>query len=153
MSCTTSFAGMRPAEALALRESNCVSPERGWGWLNLTRSEPRAGVEWTDDGSAREVWGLKHRGQRETRSVPIPPELVRLLPDHIEGLGVGRDGRLFRTGRNGAIQDGDYAEVWRNARRVALTPEQVDSPLARRPYDLRTCWETPRELSVVRTPA
>jgi integrase len=131
------FAGMRPAEALALRESNCILAERGWGRLNLTRSEPRAGVEWTDDGAAREVRGLKHRGQRETRSVPIPPELVRLLRDHIERLGVGPDGRLFRTGRNGAIQDGDYAEVWRNARRAVLTPEQVDSPLARRPYDLR----------------
>ncbi|GAA4193369.1 hypothetical protein GCM10022252_36180 [Streptosporangium oxazolinicum] len=30
-----------------------------------------------------------------------------------------------------------YARVWREARSFALTPQQVASPLARRPYDLR----------------
>jgi integrase len=30
-----------------------------------------------------------------------------------------------------------YSQVWQEARMLALTPAQVASPLARRPYDLR----------------
>lgn len=30
-----------------------------------------------------------------------------------------------------------YSHVWACARKLALSPEQVASPLARRPYDLR----------------
>src|SRR5690606_39783134 len=30
-----------------------------------------------------------------------------------------------------------YAQVWKKARLLALTPDQVESPLAARPYDLR----------------
>ena len=131
------YAALRPAEALALRENNCVLPNRGWGRLNVSESSPRAGADWTDDGNPREHRGLKHRGQRETRSVPIPPELVRLLQGHIERYGVAADGRLFRTGTGGAIQDSTYADVWRRVRESVLTPEQASSPLARRPYDLR----------------
>ena len=131
------YAALRPAEALALRKDNCVLPGRGWGRINVSHSSPRAGADWTDDGSPREQRGLKHRGQRETRSVPIPPELVRLLQAHIEQYGVAQDGRLFRTGTGGAIQDSTYADVWRHVRKAVLTPEQAESPLARRPYDLR----------------
>jgi hypothetical protein len=62
---------------------------------------------------------------------------VRLLQVHIQQYGVAQDGRLFRTGTGGAIQDSTYADVWRRVRKAVLTPEQADSPLARRPYDLR----------------
>ena len=48
------FAGMRPGEAVALRASQCVLPAEGWGRVELTTSEPRAGAAWTDDGEARE---------------------------------------------------------------------------------------------------
>jgi integrase len=70
---TIYYAALRPAEALALRENNCVLPNRGWGRLNVSESSPKAGADWTDDGNPREHRGLKHRGQRETRSVPILP--------------------------------------------------------------------------------
>lgn len=30
-----------------------------------------------------------------------------------------------------------YTEVWQEARKLAFTPSQIASPLARRPYDLR----------------
>ncbi|MFB9206754.1 hypothetical protein ACFFV7_36560 [Nonomuraea spiralis] len=30
-----------------------------------------------------------------------------------------------------------YAKIWKEARTYALTPDQVASPLAGRPYDLR----------------
>lgn len=131
------YAGMRPAEVLALQKDSCILPESGWGRLDLTNSAPRAGADWTDDGSPRDQRGLKRRGQREMRSVPIPPELVGLLRAHLEEWGAAPDGRLFRSGRGGAIQDSVYSSVWRAARVAALTEAQVASPLARRPYDLR----------------
>jgi hypothetical protein len=101
------------------------------------RAQPRAGAEWTDDGAPRERRGLKHHGQNDTRSVPIPPELVRLLREHIARYSLAPDGRLFRSGTGGSVHDSTYASVWRGARQAGLTEEQAASPLARRPYDLR----------------
>jgi integrase len=131
------YAGLRPSEAIALRADNCVLPQSGWGRLDLTSSEPRAGQSWTDDGDARDARGLKHRSADEVRSVPIPPTLVQILREHIEAYGEGSDGRIFRSGRGGPLQETAYARVWRAARESALTPAQASSPLAKRPYDLR----------------
>jgi integrase len=115
---TLYYAALRPAEAIALRGASCVLPAEGWGRLGVSESAPRAGAEWTDDGAPRERRGLKHRGQNDTRSVPIPPELVRLLRDHIARYGLAPDGRLFRSGTGGAVQDSTCAAVWRVARRA-----------------------------------
>ena len=134
---TLYYAALRPAEAIALRGDSCVLPDEGWGRLVVSGSAPRAGADWTDDGAPREQRGLKHRGQNDTRSVPIPPELVRLLREHIARDGLAPDGRLFRSGTGGSVQDSTYAAVWRRARQTGLTPEQAASPLVRRPYDLR----------------
>jgi integrase len=131
------FAGMRPSEALALRGHNCMLPPKGWGRLNLVETEPRAGADWTDDGCPRETRGLKHRGEKEMRSVPIPPDLVQLLRAHIKTYDIGPTDRMFRTGRGGHIQDSVYTSIWRKARFKALSAEQFGSPLAKRPYDLR----------------
>jgi len=76
------YAALRPAEAVALREADCVLPARGWGRIDLAASAPRAGTEWTDDGNCREERGLKHRADKETRSIPIPPVLVAMPPRH-----------------------------------------------------------------------
>ncbi|WP_131769425.1 tyrosine-type recombinase/integrase [Candidatus Protofrankia californiensis] len=131
------YAGTRPSEALAITVDNLTLPEQGWGRLDLVNSEPRAGVDWTDDGKPRDKRGLKRRGQYETRPVPIPPELVALLRRHIDTYGTGEGGRLFCTLRGGPPQDSHYTALWRKARAAALTPAQAASPLARRPYDLR----------------
>jgi integrase len=69
--------------------------------------------------------------------VPIPPELVALLRDHIERFGTSEDGRLFRSERGNLIQSPTWWQVWRKVRRLAFTPEQLATPLMRRPYDLR----------------
>ena len=100
-------------------------------------SAARAGRDWTDDGTAHQARGLKHRAPRESRSVPIPPVLVAMLRAHLQAYGTAADGRLFRTSRGGLIQDSAYSAVWQAARAAALTPAQHASPLARRPYDLR----------------
>jgi integrase len=131
------YAALRPAEAVALREADCVLPARGWGRIDLAASQPCAGTGWTDDGASREERGLKHRAHGETRSIPIPPVLVMMLRAHIACYGTGPGGHLFRTARGGLLNDTGWGEVWQRARPVALTPAQQASPLARRPYDLR----------------
>jgi hypothetical protein len=103
----------------------------------LSASASRAGRAWTDEGTARQERGLKHRADNETRTIPIPPVLVRVLRTHIKRFGTTPDGRIFQTARGGILQDSGYNEVWDQARKAALTPAQYRSPLGRRPYDLR----------------
>lgn len=131
------FAALRPAEALGLREQDCDLPETGWGRPTLATSRPQAGKRWTDSGQVHDDRGLKHRAEDEPRAVPIPPTLVKILREHIERFGVPKDGRLLRSERGNVVAASTYSRIWEEARRLALTPRQVDSPLAGRPYDLR----------------
>lgn len=129
------FAALRPGEAKALHKDGCYLPAAGWGKLTLSRSRPQSNKRWTDSGEAFDDRGLKHRAENDTRSVPIPPELVMILREHIEEFGTAANGRLFRTATGGTILDTTH--TWAIARTLALTPDQVASPLAARPYDLR----------------
>jgi site-specific recombinase XerD len=131
------YAYLRPSEAVMLKQADCRLPSHGWGGIDLAVSAARAGKEWTDDGTARQARGLKHRAQHETRSIPIPPVLAQMLRAHLKRYATAPDGRIFRTARGGLIQDSAYSAVWQEARAAALTPSQHASPLARRPYDLR----------------
>lgn len=131
------FAALRPGETVALRRQDCYLPDRGWGRLTLERSRPEVNRRWTDTASAHEERGLKHRPAQETRRVPIPPELVGILRDHIETFGVAADGRIFSSERGRVVASTAISDVWAEARTRALTPAQVASPLAGRPYDLR----------------
>ncbi|MFI6788886.1 hypothetical protein ACIBG4_16320 [Nonomuraea sp. NPDC050383] len=60
-----------------------------------------------------------------------------MLREHIAEYGNAEDGRIFSTGTGGTYSSSAYSYVWQEARRLALTPEQVASSLAARPYDLR----------------
>lgn len=145
------YAGLRPEEAVNLRDHNVILPplalneETGeweepgeWGELRLAKAAPFAGREWTDEGTLREERALKHRADGHTRLVPIPPALVRILRAHMaEPYGRAVDGRLFSGVRGGELPSITYRRVWAKARRAALTPEEAASPLARRVYDLR----------------
>ncbi len=131
------YAALRPSEAVMLREADLHLPVKGWGRIDLAASASRAGKAWTDHGTARQERGLKHRADNETRAIPIPPDLVRLLRTHIKRYGTTGDGRIFQTARGGILQDSGYNQVWVQARENALTTAQHNSPLARRPYDLR----------------
>jgi integrase len=119
-----------------LREADLHLPKTGWGRIVLSASASRAGRPWTDEGTARQERGLKHRADNETRTIPIPPVLVRLLRAHIKRFGTTPDGRIFQTTGGGILQDSGYNEIWDEARREALTPAQYRSPLGRRPYDV-----------------
>jgi len=129
------FAALRPGEVKALRKDGCYLPASGWGRLTLSSSRPQSNRRWTDSGEGYDDRGLKHRADDDTRPVPIPPELVMILREHIEEFGTAADGRLFRTVTGGMIYD--HTHTWAAARTLALTPEQVASPMAARPYDLR----------------
>ena len=156
------FGALRPGEALGLRERDCYLPakcldcgtdvteirvrssgcdhervECVWGLLTLEKSRPQAGKRWTDSGEAHDERGLKHRGDDQPREVPIPPELVLILREHLVVYGAGPGGRLFRSERGNVVGASTYSRVWEETRRLAFMPRQVDSLLAGRPYDLR----------------
>jgi integrase len=132
------YAALRPEEAVELRPENLASlPSHGWGELILTNSEPRSGTWWTDSGSARQRRELKHRPFGETRPVPIHPELVVLLSQHLKKFAPGPDGRIFTGPRGGIFNDRAYLLIFHKARSAAFTPTESASLLARRPYDLR----------------
>ncbi|MCK5929956.1 tyrosine-type recombinase/integrase [uncultured Nocardioides sp.] len=91
---------------------------------------------------------MKHRSQSETRRVPLNKRAVKILRTHLDTYPCGPDGHLFvsRTGKAGKPLSPPYTSLvsvetigraWSRARITALSPEQVDSVLARRPYDLR----------------
>jgi integrase len=141
---TLYYAGLRPAEAVGLREKDCYLPEKGWGRLTLAKTRPVAGRQFTDSGERHDERGLKQRDPDEERPVPIPPVLVRHLRAHIDEFGTAPDGRVFRNERGGLLGASTFSRVGEEARRMALPPAKVDSPLAGRPYDLRhaaiTLW-------------
>lgn len=128
----------RPAEAVGLDRAGCRSlPKYGWGLLAYQRTRPRVGTAWTNSGKAHDDRGLKKRPSKAVRLVPIPPELVAMLRWHIEAYGFAPDGRLFRTNRNGLLQDTGYGEVWARAREAVLPPHLVGTDLAKDPRSLR----------------
>ena len=96
-----------------------------------------SGAKWSDTGLSRDRRQLKHRAKGDVRVVPIPPPLTVLLTNHLDEFGTTPDGRLFRAIRGGLLGDKLYGDTWRAARLAALTPAEVASTLARRPYDLR----------------
>jgi len=135
------YSGLRPEEAISVDRNAIILPPTtepdAWGDLHLTSAAPHAGSNWTNDGSLRETRALKHRIEGETRPVPIPPQLVAILRTHLAEFPNGPEGRLFYGVRAETLPSTTYMQVWRAARRAALTPAQQASPLAGRPYDLR----------------
>lgn len=132
------FAALRPEEAAGLARQHLDLPAEGWGWIHLEKARPHAGGEWTDTGHSRDERQLKQRDIGEIRSVPSPPELTAILHHHMVTFGTTKDGRLFVGERNtDQLPSFTVGRVWAKARAEALSPEQVTSPLAARPYDLR----------------
>ena len=133
------YAALRP-EVADLGEPNIVDlPEKDgeWGEFALTNSQPRSGSNWTDDGSVRQRRELKHRAKEDTRTVPIHPELVKLLRDHLAEFGAGPGGRVFTLSTVKIVTDRAYLKVFHEARTAAFTEAEAASLIARRPYDLR----------------
>jgi integrase len=151
------YSGLRPEEAVGLRRQDVVLPdlvwddagqawaEPGdqWGELHLLTARPDAGKQWTDEGAARDSRGLKHRAEGESRRVPCPPPLSKLLREHLALVNGEPAQYLFRGVQGGPLATITYRRAWDKARRSALTEHVYRSPLARRPYDLRhACLST-----------
>ncbi|WP_149547647.1 tyrosine-type recombinase/integrase [Streptomyces marokkonensis] len=131
------YGALRPAEAVGLTDADLKLPEAGWGTVLLNRTRPSVGKQWTDSGETHDDRGLKNRPPEEVRLVPIPPQLVAILRQHLDTFGTAEDGRLFTNERGGVVGSSTYYRVWQEARALALPPAAVASPLAARPYDLR----------------
>lgn len=143
------YAALRPEEALNLKKDDlAIPPPRWddasqteiyeWGDLHLKKARPEVADDWSDVGEANEERSLKHRDDDVGRIVPCPPELTRLLHEHLRTFGTDRDGRLFRGARDGGrVGTTTYGRVWAKARQAVFTPDVVRGSLAKRPYDLR----------------
>jgi integrase len=120
-----------------------VEEDGAWGELHLRAAKPDVGRQWTDDGSSRDSRGLKHRAEGETRRVPCPPPLVALLREHLATAGGEPAQPIFRGVQGGPLPTITYRRSWDRARRAVFSPQEYQSPLARRPYDLRhACLST-----------
>jgi integrase len=118
-------------------------PGEQWGELHLRAARPDVGSEWIDDGADRDRRGLKHRAEGESRRVPCPPALTKLLREHFAEFGGEPTYPLFRGTQGRPLATITYRRAWDRARRSALSGEEYRSPLARRPYDLRhACLST-----------
>ena len=133
------YAALRPAEAVALRASSCTLPSRGWGQLTLTGSLPRSARAWTGNGTPREPRGLKHRPEGAIRTVPIPPQLARLLRWHLRAFGCAADGRLFRGARGGPLSESLYGRIWHQARAAAIAGGRDRRPAGAPPLRPASC--------------
>ena len=131
------YGALRPAEAVALRADSCILPSGGWGRLTLTASLPRSARAWTGNGTPREPRSLKHRPEGASRTVPVPPQLARLLRWHMRAFGCAEDGRLFRGARGGPLSESLYGRIWHQARAAATLEDGTGAQSVRRPYDLR----------------
>jgi integrase len=131
------YGALHPAEAVGLTDADLKLPQTGWGTVLLNRTRPSVGKQWTDSGETHDDRGLKNRPAEEVRLVPIPPQLVTILRQHLDIFGTAEDGRLFANERGGVVGSSTYYRVWQEARALALSPAAVASPLGARPYDLR----------------
>ncbi|MFJ4406826.1 hypothetical protein [Streptomyces sp. NPDC088910] len=125
------YASTQPSEAAALGDTGCLLPdeedEDAWGELVLSESRPEVGSGWTDDGQPYEKRGLKRRARKATRSVPIPPVLVRMFREHIRTYGTAPDGRLFRAVGGGRVRSTEYTEMWQAARGKVAGVDPVEA--------------------------
>jgi integrase len=124
---------LRPSEAVSLRLDECELPAGCWGRLEFGEVRSAAGREWTDNGEVHEVRKPKGGPRNAVRRVPIPPQLVALLREHVDSYGTAPDGRLFWTYRDGIYLPSTLWQVLQKARAAAFSPVLVASPLARRP--------------------
>ncbi|MFE5924105.1 tyrosine-type recombinase/integrase [Streptomyces sp. NPDC056468] len=141
---TMYYAGPRPEEVVAMRVADVRLPhgdtEDQWCELLLHTAQPEVGKNWTDDGEIHEERGLKGRARDDTRVVPGHPSLTRILRDHIKAENLKPRDLLFQGEKGDMLAGSVIRRAWRSAREEALTPEEFDSPLGKRVYDLRhTC--------------
>ncbi|HTV12013.1 MAG TPA: tyrosine-type recombinase/integrase [Acidimicrobiales bacterium] len=144
------LSGMRPSEVRNLQVNHLDLPPQDWGTARVWGGTVAPGGHWTDTGNRFDDGSQKWRDpDAPPRSVPLSPELVTILRDHIKA--EGRQGRLFVNGRGNplSIENMALRRAWDRARRALHPPvcDKLGALLPRRaqldplfgvvPYDLR----------------
>jgi integrase len=128
------MAGMRPSEAIALRAQDLDLPKKGWGLASLRGAVTSPGTRYTRDGAVVEAKGLKHRAAGATREVPLSPDLVQRLREHLARFEPV-DAQVFTNAGGRPPTSTNYGPVWLRARTHLWTEGH---PLAAATvYDLR----------------
>ncbi|MET8688894.1 site-specific integrase [Streptomyces sp. NPDC004732] len=140
---TLYYTGPRPEEAVAMYVDDVTLPpkdaEDQWCDVLFHTAQPEVGKNWTDDGRIHEQRGLKGRAEDDTRLVPGPPALTRILRERIKAEGLIPGDRLFQ-GEFGGIRilaGSVTRRAWGTARKAELTERERESPMGRRIYDIR----------------
>jgi integrase len=128
--------GARPEEVHALEVDDITWPVEpgGWGVVHLSKVLTQSASAYTDDGASWQSRNqLKWRAPGEVRQVPIPPELVDRLREHLDEFPHGEKRRIITNAAGGPLTQttaplwrAGLAEVWPDGRHARL-----------RPYDLR----------------
>ena len=117
------YCGLRPEEAVMLGAADLSLPaDDGWGEIHVTTTAPDAGTRWTNSGAERDRRGLKHRGEGEIRTVPIPPPQVRLFRTHLDQYVTSPAGHVFRGVKGGLLATVTYRRAWTGPARPHSTP-------------------------------
>jgi integrase len=133
--------GLRPSEAVAVRDSWLTLPLRGWGELTLEHAVVAAGEKWSDEEAAFDENPLKwsdHADRPETRTVPLSPETVADLRKRLRMSGTGDDGRLFSAARGGPVNPSLMSRVVTAAREATFADRSSPHFVARESHSLRT---------------
>jgi integrase len=117
------FAGLRPSEVVMLRPRALDLPEKGWGAIHVMEAD----IDWDEPGDPK----------TGDRTVPIPPELVKLLRSWVEEHKLGPAALLFRTKTDRRPTQSNWGRALKRACGTASRPPM-------RVYDCRhacaTAW-------------
>lgn len=150
------YAGMRPEEVSQLHLSEMTLPSDGsYGEARVHGGTVNAGKRYSNSGTAYDRQGQKWRHvDAAPRQVPLPPELVSIIRDHIASYGVGQDGLLFRNKAGNPLTVELTGKAFRKARAKLHPPmfdaqgnplpawQQADKLCGVTPYDLRHTYAT-----------
>ncbi|MGW1889185.1 helix-turn-helix domain-containing protein [Streptomyces sp. NPDC002004] len=131
----------RPEEAVAMYVDDVTLPpedaEDQWCDLLFHTAQPEVGKNWTDDGQVHEERGLKGRAEDDTRAVPGPSALTRILREHIKAEDLKPGDHPFRGEFGGILAGSVTRRAWGTARKAELAEREYESPMGRRIYDIR----------------
>jgi integrase len=102
MTAVAYYAGLRPSEVVMLRVKSVTLPEKGWGRIDVTEAD----ISWDEPGEPK----------TGPRRVPIPPVLVDVLREWIEGNDLGSpEDLLFRTKKGTRPSTSNWGRAWHRA--------------------------------------
>ncbi|MGY1786680.1 tyrosine-type recombinase/integrase [Geodermatophilus sp. SYSU D00698] len=133
--------GLRPSEAVAVRDSWLTLPRDGWGEVELEHAVVATGGKWSEEETAYDENPLKwsdHTDKPETRVVPLSPETVADLRAHLVKHGVGEDGRLFSATRGGPVNPSLMGRVVTAAREATFADPAGPFYVPKKTHALRT---------------